>query len=142
MSFARTLILSALIAPFAGCATSPEAHRVGAADAPPPPLPNAIESGELRAEPGFVGDRLGVRILGVTDLADESLQAVDLDVPLDSDRIDRVEIVSPRGQPIEQPKEAEIKSVPGPENAGIRIYLPNRKGLEFRIKLIDDPDQY
>lgn len=131
--------LNALL--FAACTPGQGGHRVGLADAPPPPPPE-VESGNLRAEPGYTGDRIGVRILGVTDLPDEDLQAIDLDVPIDAGRVDRVEIVSPRGRPIEQPKDAEIRPLPDPENAGIRIFLPKRKDLEFRIKLIDEPDQY
>ncbi len=133
------LALCALLA--AGCAPKHKGRRVGLANAPPPSL-QAIESGNLRAEPGFTGDRIGVRILGVTDLPDEELQAIDLDVPLDAGQIDRVEIFAPGGRPIEQPKDAEIKPLPNPDNAGIRIFLPKRKDLEFRIKLIDEPDNF
>lgn len=133
------LALCALLV--AGCAPKHKGRRVGIANAPPPTL-QEIESGDLRAEPGFTGDRIGVRILGVTDLPEEDLQAIDLDVPLDAGRIDRVEIFSPGGRPIEQPKDAEIKPLADPDNAGIRIFLPKRKDLEFRIKLIDEPDNY
>ena len=131
--------LCALLA--AGCAPKHKGRRVGLADAPPPSL-SEIESGDLRAEPGYTGDRIGVRILGVTDLPDEELQAIDLDVPLDAGRIDRVEIFSPGGRPIEQSKDAEIRPLPKPDNAGIRIFLPRSKDLEFRIKLIDEADDY
>lgn len=131
------LALSALLA--AGCAPKHQGRRVGLTDAPPPVLAE-VESGNLRAEPGYTGDRIGVRILGVTDLPDDDLQAIDLDVPLDAERVDRVEIVAPGGRPIEQSKDAEIKQLPDPDNVGIRIYLPKRSGLEFRIKLIDEPD--
>ena len=133
------LALSALLA--AGCAPRHKGSRVGLADAPPPVLAE-VESGNLRAEPGFTGDRIGVRILGVTDLPEEELQAIDLDVPLDPGRVDRVEIFAPGGRPIEQPKDAEIGPRTDPENAGIRIFLPKRKDLEFRIKLIDEPERY
>ncbi len=142
MKYLRSILAVALCSMLAaGCAPRHKGHRVGFAAAPPPPL-SEIESGDLRAEPGYTGERIGVRILGVTDLPEEELQAIDLDVPLDAERIDRIEIFSPGGRPIEQSKDAEIRPLPDPDNTGIRIYLPKRNGLEFRIKLIDDPDQY
>ncbi len=140
LNFSRllaALALSALLV--AGCAPKHKGRRVGLADAPPPSL-QEIESGNLRAEPGYTGDRIGVRILGVTDLPDEDLQVIDLDVPLDAGQIDRVEVVSPGGRPIAQPRDAEIRPLPDPANAGIRIFLPKRKDIEFRIKLIDEAD--
>ena len=124
--------LCALLA-LGGCAP----HRsVGHADAPPPVI---LESSLLRAEAGFTGNRLGVEVDAVTPLDGQDLQAVDLSVPLAAGRIDRVDVLAPSGEIIEQPAESRIDPGPG-EQTGIRIFLPGSKRIQFRLRLIDLPE--
>lgn len=129
--FLATCLCAALV--LGGCAP----HRsVGHADAPPPVI---LESSLLRAEPGFTGNRLGVEVDAVTPLDGQDLQAVDLTVPLRAERVDRVDVLAPSGELIEQPAESRIDAGPG-EQTGIRIFLPGSRNLQFRLRLIDLPE--
>lgn len=99
-----------------------------------------VMSGVLEAKPGFTGDEIGVEVERVVPVDGGQLQALDLNLPLASDRVDRIEVESVSGEVIDLPREPEIEPGPDPRNTGIRIYLPKRKNWEFRIKIIDVPE--
>jgi len=106
-------------------------------DLSPPEI--VLESGVLEAKPGYTGNKLGVEVESVSTVGDDL--AVDLNLPVASDRVDRIEVETITGQAIELPREVEIEPGPDPRNTGIRIFLPKSKQWEFRIKIIDMPEQ-
>lgn len=97
-------------------------------------------SGVLEAKPGFTGDQIGVEVERVAPADGGRLQALDLNLPIASEQVDRIEVESVSGEIVELPREPEIEPGPDPRNTGIRIYLPNRKNWEFRIRIIDVPE--
>ncbi|MDH3220863.1 MAG: hypothetical protein OEO19_15120 [Gammaproteobacteria bacterium] len=116
-----------------------KARRTGHADAPPPRLAE-VETANLRAVPGYTGDRLGAEITDISNLPGEDTQAIGISIPIESGRVDRIEVVSPEGEPIQQQREADILQQGDGNNVGIRLFLPKRSNWEFRLRLIDVPD--
>ena len=129
-------ILTAAVLIVAGCASerSPSAAAERAA------AEKTVMSGVLEAKPGFTGDEIGVEVERVVPVDGGRLQALDLNLPLAAERVDRIEVESVTGEVVELPREPEIEPGPDPRNTGIRIYLPKRKNWEFRIKIIDVPE--
>ena len=99
-----------------------------------------IESGRLVAEPGFTGKKYGVEVERIMLLDDSGIQAIDLSLPFASDRVDEIEVISNAGETIEQQREADIETGPDPKNTGVRLFLPRRKNWEFRLRIIDVPE--
>jgi len=116
-----------------------KARRTGHADSPPPRLA-AVESANLRAVPGYTGDRLGAEITDISNLPGEDIQAIGISIPIEFGRVGRIEVVSPAGDPIQQQREADIVQQDDGKNVGIRLFLPKRKDWEFRLRLYDDRD--
>ena len=129
-------ILIAAIFIVAGCASK----RSTTAAAERADAEKAVMSGVLEAKPGFTGDEIGVEVERVTPADGGRLQALDLNLPLAGEQVDRIEVESVTGEVVELPREPEIEPGPDPRNTGIRIYLPQRKNWEFRIKIIDVPE--
>ena len=122
-----------------GC-TGLSERQASFADAPPPPGITEVETGNLQAIPGFSGGRLGAEITSISVVPDEDIQAIDITVPFPVERVDRIEVISITGDPIQQDRQAQILQDREPNKVGIRLYLPKRKNWEFRLRLIDEPD--
>lgn len=129
-------ILTAAVFFTAGCAS----NRPAATAAERMQAERVVRSGVLEAKPGFTGDEIGVEVERVEAVDGGRLQALDMNLPLAIERVDRIEVESVSGEVVELPREPEIDPGPDPRNTGIRIYLPKRKNWEFRIKIIDVPE--
>lgn len=121
------------------CAVRPSSP-VDAADAVAHKPKTIVRTGVLQAQPGYTGRKLGVEVEDVSIVDDGQVQVIELNLPFATEGIDDIEVESVTGEIIELPREAEIEPGPDPENTGLRIYLPKRKNWEFRIRLIDLPD--
>lgn len=97
------------------------------------------DSGLLQAEPGFRGDRLGVEVERVTETEDGRLE-IDLHLPLQADMVDEVEVLGPRGRPLDLGKEPQIRPDDDERGVGLRLFVPKSSNLEFRLRLIDLPE--
>lgn len=100
---------------------------------------SVTRSGMLEATPGFTGSKLGIEVEEV-EIVGGDLQAIDLRVPFGAPRVDRIEIEAANGKVIELPREAEIEPGSDPFSTDIRVFLPRRQNLQFRIRIIDLPD--
>lgn len=97
-------------------------------------------SGTLESVPGFTGDRLGIEVEQVSEVEGTDLQAIDLKLPLEPEQVDRIEVTTPAGNPVEQKRPAEITTEADERGVGIRLYLSKQKNWEFRLRLIDLPE--
>lgn len=131
----KVLIPSVAILLLAACAADRPSSAAGA-DLMPPEI--VLESGVLEAKPGYTGSKLGVEVEGVSAAGNDL--AIDLNLPVAVEQVDRIEVESITGRVIELPREVEIEPGPDPRNTGVRIYLPKSKQWEFRIKIIDMPE--
>ncbi len=100
---------------------------------------SVVRTGIIEARPGYTGSKFGVEVEDVS-VIDDRVQAVDLTLPFGVEEVDRIEVESVTGDFIDLPRQAEIGPGPDPKNTGIRIYLPKRKKWEFRIRIIDVPE--
>ncbi len=100
---------------------------------------SVVRTGVIEARPGYTGSKFGVEVEDVS-VIDDQLQAIDLSLPFALEEVDRIEVESVTGDFIELPREADIGPGPDPRNTGVRIYLPRRKNWEFRIRIIDTPE--
>ena len=98
-----------------------------------------MRTGVLEAQPGYTGSKFGVEVESVSNISDE-VQAVDLVLPFTAEQVDLIEVETVNGEVVDLPKEVDIESGPDPNNTGIRVYLPKRKNWEFRIRIIDTPE--
>ena len=98
-----------------------------------------LRSGVIEARPGYTGSKLGIEVEGVSVVGDE-LQAIDLNLPFSAEQVDSIVVESITGEVVELPREVDIEPGPDPKNTGVRIYLPKRKNWEFRIRIIDAPE--
>lgn len=98
-----------------------------------------VRTDVLEAKPGYIGNRFGVEVEDVSVIGDQ-VQAVDLNLPFSAENVDRIEVESATGEVVNLPREVDIEPGPGPNNTGVRIYLPKRKNWEFRIRIIDTPE--
>ena len=121
------ILPAGLVLLIVGCAGHPPGH--------------SLETGRLEAVPGFTGDQLGAEGERVSTTDNGQTQVIDLRLPIAEETVDRVEVVTPSGEPIEQRRAAEIVTDRDPRDTGIRLYLPGRKNWAFRLRLIDVPDE-
>lgn len=99
-----------------------------------------VETGVLQNIVGYKGDVLGAEVISiVTDEANQ-LEVIELIVPIDPDLADRIDVVSPSGQPIEIEDPLEVSRDTGNNEVGITLKLSKKSRLGFKIKLIDVPD--
>jgi hypothetical protein len=123
----------------AGCATSLEPKG----DYSPPrgaaPTENkAVETGDLKAEPGARGDKIGAEIVNTESLGD--LQSIEIKVPVKAEEVDEVQVIDSSGQQYRLTREAEIIQNTETGDVGIKFEVPKSKNLNFRLRLIDHPD--
>lgn len=125
----KQLILGAVIAVvLSACAVGPKS-------APPPP--KVYRTGTLKAEVGSTGDVFGSEVERVTILSDDTIQEIQISIPLPPDQVDEVEVVSTSGNEVIQLRDAEIRPSAETGGTGVTIYLPPGKKLQFRLRLID-----
>ncbi len=133
----KTLILLFLgILLMAGCAVDRSPADVNAGQRQ---TETVMRTGVLEAQPGYTGSKFGVEVESVSNISDE-VQAVDLVLPFTAEQVDLIEVETVNGEVVDLPKEVDIESGPDPKNTGIRVYLPKRKNWEFRIRIIDTPE--
>ena len=125
-----------------GCVTSYGSPKHDSRNAlPPPPDVTALDTGYLETTPGYTGDVLGAKIIGVSEISEEELLMIEVSVPVDPDQVDEVRIISPSGKSLKQEKQAEILRDYENNNVGIKLFLPNQQKWDFKLKLIDMPDE-
>ena len=102
-----------------------------------PPPPKVYRTGMLNAVPGSTGDVFGSEVERVRVLSDETMQAIDISVPVPPEQIDQVEVVSSSGNEVIQLKDAIIEPAANTGGSDITVYLPRSRKLQFRLRLID-----
>jgi len=102
-----------------------------------PPPPKVYRTGVLKAVPGSTGDVFGSEVERVRVLSDETIQAIDISVPVPPEQVDQVEVISSSGNEVTQLKDAVIEPAANSGGSDITIYLPRSRKLQFRLKLID-----
>ncbi len=123
----------------AGCATSLEPKGGYTPPRGAAPMENkAVETGELKAEPGAKGDKIGAEIVNTESLGD--LQSIEIKVPAKAGEVDEVQVIDSSGQQYRLTREAEIIQNYENNDVGIKIEVPNSKNMGFRLRLIDHPD--
>jgi hypothetical protein len=140
MTTDRNRVLTLLIClSLAGCASGLQPKS---AYTPPrgaaPVEGRSVNTGELRAEPGARGDRLGAEVIDTKITGD--LQSIEIRIPIPPDQVDQVEVIDSSGKSIRQSRQAEIIHSYETNNVGIKIEVPNSKNLGFRLQLIDRPE--
>ena len=134
-------ILTLSIGLITGCTTSSELQKQAdkTIDASPPVL-TEVNTGYLKATPGYRGDMLGAQIESISMTPTGDQQVIELSIPIDPKRVDRVEVISISGELVKQNRKAEILGDYETSNVGIKLFLPRRKDWSFRLRLIDIPD--
>lgn len=99
---------------------------------------DVTESAYLQAVRGFVGDELGATITDVTVDEDEDMQLIEIDIPIDPERVDRVQLIGPAGKRIAEDRTTEILRDYENNNVGLKIYVPKKKNWVFKLRLIDE----
>lgn len=105
------------------------------------PYVKELETGILRNVTGYKGDVLGAEIISVTAAADNSSEIIEISVPVDPELADRVVVISPTGRPLKLDSPLELTLDQENSKVGIILRQPGKSKLEFRIKLIDLPDE-
>jgi hypothetical protein len=133
---AFTLLICLLLT---GCATSLKPHsRYAPPRGAAPTEGKAIDTGELRAQRGNRGDRLGAEVINTELIGD--LRSIEINIPIEPDQVDQVDVIDSSGKSIRQSRQAEIVHDYETNNVGIKIQVPNSDNLGFRLRLIDNPD--
>lgn len=121
-----------------GCATS---MKPKSSYRPPPGVmldSSDLDTGYLEPTPGHKGDRLGAEVV-TSEITGEE-RVVNIRVPVDPDRVDKVQLMSTSGQPLNMSREAQIVHNYETNNVGITVRIPNSDNMGFRLKLIDETD--
>ena len=130
------LLLIVFILSACGTATKKEPNPL----AVPPRI--SLETDLLTARPGYTGKILGAEVLAsVPDSLGEE-QIIEINVPVDPDKVDSVEVISPTGETIKQRRTAEILRNYENDNVGITLFLSPEKNWSFKLKLIDNKENY
>lgn len=121
-----------------GCTAGYQSSRKTEQQNAPPPEIRVLESGQLEAIPGFRGGVIGAEVIDAEIIDDQHI--IEINLPIDPDRVDQVHVVSPSGEKLKQSREAEILRDYENDNVGLKIFLPRQKNLGFRLRLIDNSD--
>lgn len=97
-----------------------------------------LETDVLTARPGYTGKILGAEVLASEPDPLGQEQIIEINVPVDPDKVDRIEVISPSGETIKQRRTAEILRNYENDNVGITLYLSKEKNWSFKLKLIDN----
>jgi len=111
-----------------------------ASSVPPPPASSVLETDTLIARPGYTGKVIGASVTRSSPGPDGDLQVIHVNVPVDPDRVDRVQVVSESGETLKQKRVAEIIRNYETDNVGITIYLSKDKDWRFKLRLIDNAE--
>jgi len=123
----------------AGCASSLEPKGAYAPPRGAAPMENkAVETGELQPERGARDEQTGAEIVDTESLGD--LQSIEVKVPAKVDEVDEVQVIDSSGQQYRLTREAEIIQDTETGDVGIKFEVPKSKNLNFRLRLIDHPD--
>lgn len=96
------------------------------------------ESAYLKVMPGYVGDELGATITDVTIDENEELQIIEIDVPIDPAKVDRVQLIGRSGKRIPVDRTTEILRDYENNNVGLKIYIPKNKNWVLKLRMIDE----
>jgi hypothetical protein len=97
-----------------------------------------VDTGFLENTPGFKGELIGAEVEDVKFNTDGDYQVIRVSVPVDPDSVDTVKVFTESGEPIPQPREAEIVKNYENERVDMLIFLSKRKNIGFRLRLIDN----
>ena len=123
----------------AGCAGSLEPKGAYKPPRGAAPMENkAVETGELKAEPGARGDKIGAEIVNTESLGD--LQSIEIKVPVKPEEVDEVQVIDSSGQQYRLTRDAEVIQDTETGDVGIKFEVPKSKNLNFKLRLIDHPD--
>jgi hypothetical protein len=123
----------------AGCAGSLEPKGTYRPPRGAAPMENsAVETGALQSKRGSKGDKIGAEIVGTEKLGD--LQSIEIKVPMKAEEVDEVQVLDESGQEYRLTRDAEIIRNTQTGDVGIKIEVPNSNNLNFRLRLIDHPD--
>lgn len=103
-----------------------------------PPPNSFLETDLLESRPGFTGNVLGARVVESKIGPEGQQQIVNIELPVDPEKVDQVQVISESGQTLEQKRTAEILRNYENDNVGVIIYLSRQKNLSFRLRLIDN----
>jgi len=138
-----SIIIIFCISDFAVCEENPTDSEISSIESKTTIHDKAsLETGYLETKPGFTGNVLGAEIKNISIGDKQETQIIDVILPIDPDDfdIDRVKILSKSGKPIYQDKSALIFEDYENDNVGIKLYLPKKKNLMFKLKLIDESE--
>jgi hypothetical protein len=97
-----------------------------------------VDTGNLEATPGHTGNQLGAQVIRSETNGDE--QTVEIEVPIDPDRVDQVEVISTSGDSVVLTRPARIRQNYENDNVGISVKVPKTENLGFRLRLIDNTE--
>lgn len=100
-----------------------------------------LETDILQNVAGFKGGLLDAEVIEIIDTDDGQSQEINIVVPVDPAEVDRVQVLSPSGQPIKLKRPPQISMDHENNEVGIIVTLPKNKKLGFKLKLIDVPDE-
>lgn len=106
----------------------------------PPPEASTLETGILQRVDGYKGDLLGAEVVSVNPAENDTLQVIELSIPVDPEIVDQITVLGPSGQLLELDEPIEIFPNREKGSVGIILTLPKKKKPGFIIKLIDLPD--
>jgi hypothetical protein len=98
-----------------------------------------VETGVLQSVPGFTGDVLGAEVIAITP-GENDTQVIDIVIPVDPDKVDRIRVMTADGKPLKQKEAVEFSRDHENGELGITLKLNKKQKLGFKFKLIDLPD--
>ena len=101
-----------------------------------------VTSGNLEARPGYIGSILGVQIEKVLDSEYPESKVIELSVPMAPEWVGGVQVLTPEGALIPQPRDVGMSRNPENNRLQMKIHLPKNKELGFRLKLISETDKF
>lgn len=106
----------------------------------PPTEAPTLETDIIQRVDGYKGGVLGAEVVSITPAENDSLEVIELSIPVDPEVVDQVTVVGPQGQLLELDEPIEISPDQEKGSVNIILTLPKKKKLGFKIKLIDLPD--
>lgn len=106
----------------------------------PPTEAPTLETDIIQRVDGYKGGVLGAEVVSITPAENDSLEVIELSIPVDPEVVDQVTVVGPQGQLLELDEPIEISPNQEKGSVSIILTLPKKKKLGFKIKLIDLPD--
>jgi hypothetical protein len=104
------------------------------------PFLSTIETDVLQAEPAYTGNVLGAKIKQVTIDEKNQIQIIDISVPINPDKVNHIQVLSPSGDVVKQDKTAQILRDYENNNVGIKIFVPRKQNWVFKLRLMENPE--